>query len=217
MSSPVEKEHTLVDCSVLEAAKENIQPLAKGRRVTALSAIFSTSHQQRDSQLAVKRAQFRAEVETALSTENGDALDAYSRFVDWTIEHYPQGHSAESGIVELLEEATRSLKDNDSYRNDERYLNLWILYATYVDRPFDIYAFLVANDIGTGHARLYEEYALAHERIGRWVFMARRYFPDLQCPTQDINKPMLCYRWALPVELSPLYIFKTDIEISRSG
>ena len=32
----------IVDCDVLEAAKENIQPLAAGRRVTALSAILST-------------------------------------------------------------------------------------------------------------------------------------------------------------------------------
>ncbi|KAL1949188.1 hypothetical protein VTO73DRAFT_10994 [Trametes versicolor] len=163
----------IVDGDVLEAAKENIQPLASGRRVTALSAIFSTPHAQRESRQADARRRHRANVEIALEDEDDDAdpLEAYSRFVYWTVENYPQGHSAESGLLELLEEATRVLRDDrgGKWRADLRYLKLWTLYASYVDKPTVIYKYLLVNEIGTAHALFYEEYAMALERANRRV------------------------------------------------
>ena len=89
--------------------------------------------------------------------------------MNWTVENYPQGHSAESGLLELLEEATRILRDNrgGKWRNDLRYLKLWVLYASYVDKPTIIYKYLLVNEIGTNHAQLYEEYAIALERANR--------------------------------------------------
>ncbi len=104
---------SIVDCDVLEAAKENIRPLASGRRVTALSAILSTPHAQRESRLADVRRRYRANVELAMDgPDDVDPLEFYNRFVYWTAENYPQGHSVESGLLELLEEATRKLKDD---------------------------------------------------------------------------------------------------------
>lgn len=159
----------IVDCDVLEAAKENIQPLASGRRVTTLSAILQTPHAQRDAQLLSARKRFRANIQIALEDEDDDPLEAYSRFVQWTLENYPQGQSAESGLLELLEEATRVLKDDREgrWKRTSTYLKLWVLYASYVEKPTIIYKFLLANDIGTDHALLYEEYAAALERAGR--------------------------------------------------
>ena len=63
----------IVDCDVLEAAKENIQPLAAGRRVTALSAILSTPHAQRETRLADARKRHRTNVELALEDDSDDA------------------------------------------------------------------------------------------------------------------------------------------------
>lgn len=159
----------IVDGDVLEAAKENIQPLAAGRRVTALAGILSTPHAQREGRLAAARTRHRMNVEIALEDEDDDPLEAYSRFVYWTVENYPQGHSAESGLLELLEEATRALKDDrdGKWRDDLRYLKLWVLYATYVEKPAIIYKFLEVNEIGTSHALLYEEFATVLERAGR--------------------------------------------------
>ncbi|TDL15816.1 hypothetical protein BD410DRAFT_777737 [Rickenella mellea] len=170
-------EAPIVDIAILEASKENIQPLAKGRCVTTLSALFSTPHAQRDARLSASRARLRAAVDASLlpspssssssSTPTISPLEAYCDFVYWTIEHYPQGHSAESGILELLEEATRMLKDDTACKSDLRYLKLWVLYASYVEKPAVIYAYLLANEIGSMHAVLYEEYALVLERDGR--------------------------------------------------
>lgn len=159
----------IVNADIIEAVKENIQPLQKGRRATALSAIFSTPHAQRETMLARRRAQFRLQVEQALNDkddddESPDPLEVYSRFVAWTMESYPQGQSSESGLVELLEEATRVLKDRENYKQDPRYFKLWVLYAGYVDRPQTIYAFMLENEIGTQLGQFYEEYAYVLER-----------------------------------------------------
>jgi hypothetical protein len=179
----------IVDCDLLEKSKENVQPLARGRRVTALSAVLSTPHALRDAKLGQDRARWRARVRGALERCNSDSgregeekgeagkeedeeespLDAYQGFVTWTLEQYPQGHSAESGLLELLEEATRLLKDfgGGKYKDDLKYLKLWILYATFVEKPIIIYRFLLANDIGTGWAAFYEEFAITLERESR--------------------------------------------------
>jgi Mad3/BUB1 homology region 1 len=164
-------EPVVVDFDVLEAAKENVQPLATGRRVTALSALLATPHGKRDAKLSATRNRLRINVELALEDEDGDPLEAYCRLVYWTLENYPQGHSAESGLLELLEEATRVLKDHSDgvFREDMKYLKLWLLYASYVERPTIIYKFLIANDIGIGFALLYEEHAAVLERDGRYV------------------------------------------------
>ena len=162
-------EPVIVDCDVLEAAKENIQPLAKGRRVTALQAILATPHALRESRLSSTRNRLRINVEVALEDEDDDPLEAYSRYVYWVVENYPQGHSAESGLLELLEEATRVLKDHQGgkWRGDLRYLKLWVLYASYVEKPAVIFKFCMVNEIGTSHSLLYEEFAIALERSGR--------------------------------------------------
>lgn len=182
----MEDSNVVIDCDVLEASKENIQPLASGRRVTALASVLATPHGQRDARLAATRARLRAQVDAAIAAEHeeeeeeeedddddtddtDEALPAYAHLVNWTVEHYPQGHSAESGILELLEEATRVLKERKGCKGDARYLRLWVMYARYVDRPEVIYEYLLANDIGTSWAALYEEYAMVLERDGRCV------------------------------------------------
>lgn len=166
---------TIVDCSILEAAKENIQPLAAGRRVTALAGILSTPHAQREAALATARRRLQTNVALALEdfdeddADASDPLEAYAGFVSWTLEHYPHGQSRASNLLPLLEEATRVLKDHGGgrWRQDARYLKLWTLYASFVERPEVVWRFLLANDIGTAWAAMYESMANVLEREGR--------------------------------------------------
>ncbi|PSS19952.1 hypothetical protein PHLCEN_2v3125 [Hermanssonia centrifuga] len=113
-----------------------------------------------------KRDKYRAQLDAALKDDE-DPLAAYGQFIKWTIDHYPGDLIAQSGLLELLEEATRQFKSDPQYKGDLRYLKLWSLYASYVETPTTIYKFLLANDIGTVYAQLYEEYASALEKGGR--------------------------------------------------
>ena len=183
----------IVDGELLEAAKENVQPLATGRRVTALSSILATPHAHRESRLSATRNRYRINVELALEDDEEDPLDAYWRFVNWTVENYPQGHSAESGLLELLEEATRMLKDHRGgvWRGELKYLKLWLLYASYVEKPTIIYRFLIANDIGTDISLLYEEYSAVLERDGRYVPQSSSYM-YVAHEYADVGRQMKC-------------------------
>jgi hypothetical protein len=172
----------IVDGAVLEAAKENIQPLASGRRATALAGVLSRPHAKRDALLADEHQRFRAAIAHALADEDGneDALGEYAAYVSWTVEQYPEGHAS---LVPLLEEATRALKDarGGAYRQDARYLKLWAQYAALVERPETVWRFLLANDLGTVHAALYEAFATVLERAGRsvsWFLIAMTSFAD---------------------------------------
>src|SRR5687768_8253322 len=57
-----EQEPVVVDFDLLEAAKENVQPLATGRRVTALSQLLATPHSQREGKLLATRHRLRINV-----------------------------------------------------------------------------------------------------------------------------------------------------------
>jgi hypothetical protein len=162
----------IIDCDILLASKENIQPLARGRRATALASVLTTPHSQRSSHLSAARKRHRLNCQLALENpedDDDDPLEAYYRFIYWTIENYPAGQSAESGLLELLEESTRILKDDrgGKWRGHLKYLELWVLYANRVEKPQVIYRFLLTNEIGTEHALFYEEFANVLERNGR--------------------------------------------------
>jgi hypothetical protein len=211
----------VVDCDVLEAAKENVQPLAAGRRVTALSTILQTPHALREAKLSATRNRLRINVEIALEDEDDDPLEAYCRLVYWTVENYPQGHSAESGLLELLEEATRVLRDdrNGKWRAELKYLKLWVLYATFVEKPVVIYKFLIANEIGTNWALLYEEYAAILERDGRCVVLSIAIVLGTAGTTDDAGAQMQtpCSFLVSPVKPILLIVSRVSIESSRNG
>jgi checkpoint serine/threonine-protein kinase len=109
-----------------------------------------------------RRSQIASEIDEA-----DDPLALYDRFVKWIFDEYPHEHLASSGLIELLEEATRRYKDDSSYKSDLRYLKLWTLYASLVDKPSVVYKFILTNGIGTVYALLFEDYALTLERDGR--------------------------------------------------
>ncbi|KAH9945456.1 Mad3/BUB1 homology region 1-domain-containing protein [Epithele typhae] len=112
-----------------------------------------------------QREKYRADLVTAL-VEDADPLAAYDSFIKWTAENYGE-HLAASGLLELLEEATRYFVADDAYKSDLRYLKLWLLYASHVEDPTVIYAFVLSKDIGKIYAQTYWEYADALERKGK--------------------------------------------------
>lgn len=155
-----------VDADLILQHKENIQPRASGRKATALATTLHTPKGKEDPRIAQKEL-LRERATEALTTDD-DPLAAWVEFVQWTVDSYPQGASAESGLLELLELATRTFAHDDTgYKCDNRYLKLWLQYAALVDHPLKIFAYLYQNDIGTTLALFYEEYCNALEAAGQ--------------------------------------------------
>lgn len=116
--------------------------------------------------LVEQREQYRAQIATALQ-EEPDPLIAYIDFVKWTLNNYTGESLANSGLLELLDEATRQFKDDPEYKGNFEYFKLWSLYASHVEEPALIYAYLLNHKIGLRFAQMYWEYASILERSGR--------------------------------------------------
>ncbi|KAJ2863421.1 protein kinase, partial [Coemansia asiatica] len=117
--------------------------------------------------LQARNAQFQAEIAAMDPMETEDPLDVYFRYICWLFEVFPQatGHQA---VIKLVEKPLRLFREQERYRNDSRYVKMWIWYTGLVNEGQEaVFQFLLANNIGDSLAVLYEEYAKLLEGRGK--------------------------------------------------
>ena len=168
----------LVDFDLIEGHKENIQSLPGGRSAKKLAELFSPSPLHKLSTPTPTdtknvndciRAEYEAEIQSI--TESDDPLDVYDRYVRWTLDAYPSTQATpQSQLHTLLERVTKAFISSAQYKNDPRYVKLWLHYIHFFsDAPRETYMFLSRHGIGEGLALFYEEYAEWLEGGGRWA------------------------------------------------
>lgn len=69
-------------------------------------------------------------------------------------------HLITTAIVPVLDSATQTFAHDPRYRNDARYLKLWLAYSKYCREAEDIFVFLSQQGIAQELATFYEEYAV---------------------------------------------------------
>ncbi|KAF3987455.1 hypothetical protein FT663_04449 [Candidozyma haemuli var. vulneris] len=153
-----------MDFSVLEQQKENIQPKVTGRPASRL-ALALKEHAPK-SAVTSKKNEFESAI--AQYDELDDPLQAYLDYINWTNEAFPQGGNTESGLLGLLERCTSCFRDTEFYKNDPRYLRVWLEYSQYSDSPRDIFVYLAKKGIGCELALYYEEFAKYLETKGAY-------------------------------------------------
>jgi len=167
----------LIDFDVIEAQKENIQALPSGRSAKKLADLFSPSPLHKLSTPTPTdtknihdciRAEYEAEI--ASISESDDPLDVFDRYVRWTLDAYPSAQATpQSQLHNLLERATKTFVSSAQYKNDPRYLKMWLHYIHFfADAPRETFMYLSRHGIGEGLALFYEEYAAWLEGAGRW-------------------------------------------------
>lgn len=167
----------LINFDLIEEQKENIQSLPGGRSAKKLAQLYSptplgklstpTPSDTRNVNDCI-RAEYEAEVENI--AESDDPLDVYDRYVRWTMEAYPSAQATpQAQLHTLLERATKAFIGVPQYKNDPRYLKLWVHYIHFFsDTPRETFMFLSRQSIGDGLALFYEEYAAWLEGAGKW-------------------------------------------------
>ncbi|KAF2863004.1 hypothetical protein K470DRAFT_274965 [Piedraia hortae CBS 480.64] len=164
----------LIDFSVIESHKENIQALPSGRSARALAQLYSPPLNATPSpslmQDANSAARIPFEQELATIDEADDPLDFYDRYVKWTLDAYPSAQATpQSRLLPLLERGTKEFQSSARYKNDPRYLKLWLHYIRlFSDAPREVFVFLARHGIGENLALYYEEFASWLETAGRW-------------------------------------------------
>lgn len=167
----------LINFDVIEGHKENIQSLPGGRSAKKLAGLFAPSPVGRSQPPTPNdtnnihdciRAEYEAELANAADLD--DPLDVYDRYVRWTLDAYPSAQAtAQSQLHVLLERATKAFIGSSQYKNDPRYLKLWLYYIKFFsDAPRETFLYVSRHGIGEGLALFYEEYAAWLEGAGRW-------------------------------------------------
>ncbi|KAF9312054.1 hypothetical protein BG003_006700 [Podila horticola] len=148
-----------VNIDLIVDDKENIQPIREGRSAQTLSHLFATQLNDRVQELQQQHQQFQHDIEH--SEDDDDPLDIHVRYIQWIVESYPQGagQGHDSNLLRVLEQAMKAFKGDERYRNDPRYVRIYVQYSGIVEDPDHIFKFMMANNIGTQLAMLYEEYA----------------------------------------------------------
>ncbi len=168
----------LINFDVIESQKENVVSLPGGRSAKQLALAFSPSPLHKlsaptPSDTSNIKDCIRAEYEAELAniSESDDPLDIYDRYVRWTLDAYPSAQATpQSQLHTLLERATKTFTGSSQYKNDPRYLKLWLHYIhLFSDAPRETFMCLSRHSIGEGLALYYEEYAAWLEGAGRWA------------------------------------------------
>lgn len=164
----------LINFDLIEQHKENIQQLPGGRSAKQLTTILSPhpSGQPNLDETKTLNDAIRQEYEIELRSiaDSDDPLDIYDRYVKWTLNAYPSAQATpQSQLLPLLERATKAFLTSPHYKNDVRYLKLWLHYIRlFSDTPRETFAFLARHHIGETLGLFYEEFAAWLEGAGRW-------------------------------------------------
>ncbi|KAJ3218798.1 hypothetical protein HDU67_004046 [Dinochytrium kinnereticum] len=169
-------ENDVVAMESFEHAKENIQPLAKGRSAKTLATVYgdgsSTSSGKREGAARSAKVQDaedeRIRLEKAVSRvkmDSDDPLDPYHRLLQWYQGHHPSGHPE---YFKILEKAARGFRKDPRYKNDLRYVRIWLDVAAKNNAPDEVFKYLALNEIGQMAAVFYEEQAAFMETSKRF-------------------------------------------------
>ncbi|CAI5729042.1 unnamed protein product [Hyaloperonospora brassicae] len=158
-----------------EAAKENVLPLKRGRNVADLNKAL---HAHDSVQTKLRLEAEMQSIEAALAAYEGDdPLAQWLEYVRWLEVQLPEDTRKK---FKVLEKCTRALKDDRKYRNDMRYVRLWIQYADLVSNPKDIFRYLYQNKIGERVSLFYIGWAYVLETMANYPQAHKIYLKAIQ-------------------------------------
>ncbi|KNC97599.1 BUB protein kinase [Spizellomyces punctatus DAOM BR117] len=137
----------ILSMDAFEHHKENVVPVKAGRSAAVLANMLNKGD------IEHQRAALEADLLVACTL---DPLDPYHRYLKFLEQHYPSGHP-DFGLV--LEATVRKFKRDERYKNDPRYLWMWLRVARQAQDPVQVFKYLSVNEIGGELAAYYEEYA----------------------------------------------------------
>ncbi|EEY69165.1 uncharacterized protein PITG_05364 [Phytophthora infestans T30-4] len=146
-----------------EASKENVMPLKRGRNVADLNKALR-AHDSFQTKLRLED-ELKTKEEAVEAYDGDDPLAAWLEYVRWLEVKMPEDTRKKFAV---LEKCTRELKDNPRYKNDMRYIRLWIQYADLVSNPKDIFKYLYQNKIGERVSLFYIGWAYVLETIANY-------------------------------------------------
>ncbi|KAJ3275232.1 hypothetical protein HDV01_000959 [Terramyces sp. JEL0728] len=134
------------DMDDLEKEKENVQATKYGFKPKVVSQDYE--HLRRIKEAELKKV------------NKDDPLKPFIDYIEWTTKHFTYTHSS---IPKVTETTVREFRKDQRYKNDPRYVDLWMSVARKQPDAGEVYKYLAVNQIGTGLSIYYLEYARYYE------------------------------------------------------
>lgn len=131
--------------------------------------------------------QWRQMFEEISNYVGDDPLLPWLRCVKWVRDTF--SHDAQNMYInKLLETCTTTFQNDDKYRNDIRYLKLWILYADSSQDIEQVYSTMEGKGIGRCHSLFYEAYAIYLELQSKLIQANAVYLLGLSRQAQPLSR-----------------------------
>ncbi|PXF41423.1 Mitotic spindle checkpoint protein BUBR1 [Gracilariopsis chorda] len=143
---------------VWETHKENIQPLRRGRHTKLLEKALIGSKQDIDAERLHREDAIKRAVQDNAAPQQ--ILDAYLEAAFFISDHYPAGSKH---LVSVVEDGCRKYAKDDRFRDDIRFVRLWVLYAEMRSDKLDVFSYMKRRRIGQSWTLFYEAYAATLE------------------------------------------------------
>ncbi|ODV93297.1 hypothetical protein PACTADRAFT_5085 [Pachysolen tannophilus NRRL Y-2460] len=147
------------DISKIECNKENIDVVRTPARKVSDDDV-------QENRLKTERAYFENMIRD--TSDLDDPLDPYLEYINWTLANFPPDSRLQSGLIDLLQKCTHDFKDDSLYKNDPRYLKVWLEYIKYSESPIEIFTYLYKKKIGLNLSLYFENFANYLEKIGNF-------------------------------------------------
>ena len=109
-----------------ENSKENVIPLQRGRNVSELNQELSKQQRHHISNRAELFKQSQEWELTIESYKGDDPISLWMGYIRWIESKTPNDTRKK---LTVLEQCTRSLKNDAQYHNSSKYLTIWIQYV----------------------------------------------------------------------------------------
>ncbi|CAN8076816.1 unnamed protein product [Agarophyton chilense] len=141
-----------------ETHKENIQPRPRGRRAKLLEKALVGSKED----IEAERIRRENAVKDAVARNEPakDLLDVYLDHALFIVDHYPAGSKH---LVRAVEDPCRKHAKDEFFRDDIRFLRLWILYIEMRRDKLEVFRYMSRKRIGCSWTLFYEAWAATLE------------------------------------------------------
>ena len=165
-------------------SKENFQPVRDGRKPEVLDTKSKERAVLQPKGIEAQRVRF---VEAIEGYTGDDPLEKWVEYIKWTKDTFVSGGKT-SELLPLLEKCTREFHQSDQYRNDIRYLRVWIMYADCLPDPSDVFSYMMDHNIGQGHALFFIAYATFCELTRNYALADSTYQKGIQAGAAPLDR-----------------------------
>ena len=142
----------------LEGHKENIVSLTGGR---SASRLLKSMKKPLETSYDI-RLSFEKRIHDTLD-ELDDPLELFIEYINWIHDTYPSPTTRQSGLPEILERCIEYCKTIDTYKNDVRYVKIWLQYIEFFairpEEKKDMFVYMMRLKIGDKLTLFYESFA----------------------------------------------------------